>query len=156
MGPGDMTRLRYASRRQIALGLAATLLCVTGCSSDEAAVNEPTVDAAGTVTYKGQPLEYHRVMVHPEGHRVGSGISDAQGKFVLGTNSAGDGAVEGKHKVSVVYVGPPVDPNVDAATLPPPPAPKVKIPAKYNKPETSGVTVEIPTGGNEDLKIDLQ
>jgi hypothetical protein len=113
----------------------------------------PTVPAAGVLTYRGQPLEYHQVMFYPSSQRPAAGTTDANGRFVLGTNREGDGAPVGTHQVAVTYVGPPNSNPEDAASLPPP---KVKIPAKYRSTKTSGLQVEIPAGGSKDLKIDLQ
>jgi hypothetical protein len=131
---------------------------VLGCGdSGPKADIETTVTASGTVTFEDAPLEFYQVTFQPEGHRVASGVSDAAGKFVLGTNKQGDGAVAGSHKVSVVYVGPPnTDPNAGMNDFKPPPPPKVKIPAKYHRPETSGITIEVPAGGSSDLHVDLK
>jgi hypothetical protein len=115
---------------------------------------EETVPAAGVVTYKGQALENYRVSFVAEGRRAASAISDAQGKFVLGTDAPGDGAPAGQHKVAVAYVGPQILEG-DAADAPPPPPPKVKIPVKFGNIETSGVTVTIPAEGSQDLKVEL-
>lgn len=116
-----------------------------------------TVPAAGVLTYQGQPLAHHRVTFFPEGNRPASGTSDETGKFVLGTNGLDDGAVVGSHRVSVTYVGPPnTDPGAGINDFAPPPAPEVKIPETYQKPETSELVVEIPESGNTELKIDMQ
>ncbi len=138
-------------------GLTAGFMAcgLLGCGSSEpAAARESTVPAAGVVTYKDQPLENYRVTFMAEGRRAASAISDAQGKFVLGTDVPGDGAPAGTHKVAVAYVGPQILEG-DAADAPPPPPPKVRIPAKYQDPEKSGIVIEIPASGDQDLKIEL-
>jgi hypothetical protein len=134
--------------------LAAALVC--GCG-DSGADIERTVKAAGTLTHRGAPLAFYQVMVQPEdGRRPAVGVSDAQGKFVLGTNGEGDGAVSGKHRVAVVYVGPPsTNPEAGMNDFSPPPAPKGKLAAKYQQPETSGLTLEIPPAGSSDLKVEV-
>src|SRR5690606_7974325 len=100
----------------------AFCLAAAGCGdAGPKADIEETVPAEGIVTFEGAPLEYHQVMLQPAGHRAAAGISDGSGKFVLGTNGQGDGAVVGTHKVSVVYVGPPnTDPNAGINDFKPP------------------------------------
>ena len=118
---------------------------------------EETVPAGGLLTYRGQPLEYYRVTFFPDGHRPAAGTTTSDGRFVLGTNREGDGAVVGTHRVAVVYVGPPnTNPDAGMNDFSPPPPPKVKIPAHYHKAEKSGLAVEIPAGGNTELEIALQ
>lgn len=133
------------------------VVSVSGCSRYEpSATLEDTADAAGTLTYQGEPLAFYEVVVYPPDHRPASGITDENGKFVLGTNGPGDGAVVGIHPVAVKFVGPPSDVEPGREEFGPPPTPTVALPDKYASPETSGVTVEIPESGDEDLKIDLQ
>src|SRR5262249_21200823 len=86
---------------------AATAVGISRCGEPSAKI-ETTVPARGALTQRGNPLAHHQIMFHPEdGRRPAAGISNEQGSFVLGTNSADDGAVTGKHRVTVVYVGPP-------------------------------------------------
>jgi len=133
----------------------AALLLIQGCGSSEpSASSEKTVPAAGTVTYQGKPLENYRVTFMAEGRRAATAISDADGKFVLGTDAPGDGAPAASHKVAIAYVGPQVLEG-DAADAPPPPPPKVKIPAKFGNPDKSGIVIEVPPEGSDSLKIEL-
>jgi hypothetical protein len=95
-----------------------------------------------------------------DGRRVATGVSDATGKFSMGTNTAGDGAPPGASKVAIVFVGPPSTatpgsevPVENPANLP---QPKIRIPEKYGNPETSGLTQDVPEAGLPDLKIDLK
>jgi hypothetical protein len=135
---------------------AAVAIALSGCGDSTAEI-ERTVTARGVLTHRGQPLPYYQLMFHPgEGHRPAAGISDEKGKFVLGTNGEGDGAAAGKHRVSVVYVGPPsANPEAGMNDFSPPPPPKVKLAAKYSQPETSGITLEIPASGSSDLKVEV-
>lgn len=145
-------------------GLGLGLLCflITGCGGGYGTSEiVDTVPVAGTLTFQGKPLEYYQVVLMPDsGTRVAMGVTDAQGKFKLGTNDGGDGAPPGACKIAVNFVGPPsseqggneriVD---DPSKLP---KPKIKIPAKYADPTTSGLAETIPAGGLTDLKLELK
>jgi hypothetical protein len=137
-------------------GVVCLLLAVgligQGCS--DGSNLERTVSARGVLTHKGQPLSYYAITLQPaEGHRGAAGETDAQGHFVLGTNSTGDGAPPGKHRVGIAYLGPPGS-RPDGQNNFEAPQPKVKLAAKYSSPETSGLTVEVPPTGSNDLKIE--
>jgi hypothetical protein len=133
-----------------------------GCNTDPGprAHIEAAVPVSGTLTYNGQPLENYQITFLPtDGRRAATGVSDAAGKFTMGTNKAGDGAPPGLHKVAIVWAPPmtgtPGQEQIidDPALMPKPP---VSIPPKYGNPETSGITQDVPEGGIEDLKIDLK
>jgi len=138
------------------------LLAGCGRGPGPVAVIEKVVPVSGTLTYQGKPLEGFQVALIPtDGRRPAIGVTDAAGKFTLGTNRAGDGAPPGSHKVAVVWVGPPSteDNSVQGPVIDNPallPKPPVKIPAKYASAESSGLTQEVPKGGLKDLKIDLK
>jgi hypothetical protein len=143
--------------------IVPTFLLITGCSSDPNAQThiEKVVPVSGTLTYQGKPLEFYQVTFMPtEGQRVATGVTDAAGKFTMGTNDKGDGAPPGTHKVAFVWVGPPS--NVEAGQeqiIDDPsrlPKPSVKIPEKYSDPEKSGIRQEVPPSGLDDLKFDLR
>lgn len=146
-------------RLGLLLMCAAALGCETGYRAK--ADVERTVPVSGTLTFQGKPLEFFQVSVHPtDGSRVATGLADAEGKFVLGTNKLGDGAPPGKAKIAVTFVGPPSAeiPGQEAIIDDPSklPKPTVKLPAKYGNPETSGLDQEIPQNGLTDWKLDLQ
>jgi hypothetical protein len=135
--------------------VTATAMVFCGCGEATATI-EKTVRVRGVLVHRGSPLGYYQVMFHPEdGRRPAAGVSDEQGRFVLGTNGAGDGAVVGKHRVSIVYIGPPSATRDGMIDFSPPPPPKIKIATKYSQPDTSGITREVPASGASDLKIDL-
>jgi hypothetical protein len=128
-----------------------------GCDSADI---EKTVPVSGEVTYQGRPLEGYQVTFMPEGgRRPAVGVTDAAGKFILGTNDVGDGAPPGKSKVAFVWIPPrsgepgqeTINDNPDKL-----PKPKVKIPAKYSDPEKSGIVQDVPSRGIKDLKYELQ
>ena len=149
-------------RSHLCVVVPLMLVGLSGCGKAPGpkAVVEKVVPVAGTLTYKGQPLEYFQVTFLPvDGRRPAIGVTDAAGKFKLGTNKAGDGAPPGASKVAIVFVGPPSnDPPGQEKQIEDPallPQPKIKIPDKYNNPETSGLTQDIPKSGLPNLKIDL-
>jgi hypothetical protein len=139
-------------------------IALSGCSEQVGPVGEviEVVPASGIVTFQGKPLEGFQVTFMPvSGDRPSIGISDATGKFVLGTNGTGDrdGAVVGANKVAVVWSAPELADDTTASAIDDPskmPKPPVAIPAKYHNPETSGITMEVPASGTSELKIDLQ
>jgi hypothetical protein len=129
------------------LSLAAVAL--SGCGGgDPYAVK--TVPAAGSVTYKGKPLSNGTIMFQPvkEEGRPASGVIQ-DGKFTLTTYNEGDGAVAGKHKVAVVVANEVKTKDGDT-TL------KYIVPQKYASPETSGVEVDVPDNGSQDLKVEIK
>jgi len=138
------------------VGLVGLTCMLTGCGSGIPTGDiVPTAPAAGIVTYQGKPLEYFQVRFLPEDGRPAAGVTGTDGVFVLGTNNLDDGAPVGTHKVSFVYKGPPMPDDWGVTDFTPIPPPKVKLPPKYEKPETSGITVEVPKGGDRDIVIAL-
>lgn len=140
---------------------AAVMLIVSGCSQQVGPVGEviAVVPASGIVTFKGKPIEGFQVTFMPvSGARPSVGVSDASGKFVLGTNGADDGAVAGSNKVAVVWSPPELADDTTAGAIDDPskmPKAPVELPAKYHNPETSGLVFEVPASGTAELKIDL-
>ena len=93
------------------------------------------------------------------GRRPAVGVTDAAGKFTLGTNNVGDGAPPGKSKVAFVWLAPRIgEPGQETINDNPDklPKPKIKIAAKYSDPEKSGIVQDVPRGGIKDLKYDLR
>ncbi|MEZ6057260.1 MAG: hypothetical protein R3C01_11205 [Planctomycetaceae bacterium] len=85
------------------LALLCSLLAV-GCGG---APERPSVaKVTGTITRGGTPVAHADVVFHPQGTgdigKAASGKTDATGKFELSTFDANDGAVVGKHKVTIV------------------------------------------------------
>lgn len=153
-----MQFVRILSAKLPTLSLLTLLVVGCGPAAPSGDVLD-TVPAGGVLTYQGKPLAHHQVLLYPQaaGGRPAAGTSDAEGKFVLGTNTTDDGAVVGTHQVAVLYVGPPnANPEAGMNDFSAPPPPDVKIPEKYMDGKTSGLTVEIPSGGNSSLSIELQ
>ena len=150
-------------QRRTSLLLSLALLpCLASCTSGETGPpKEVVAPVSGTLTYQGQPLAYHAITFLPaDGRRPAIAVTDEQGTFRMTTNEEGDGAPPGHNKVGVAFAGPPSDappgqevPIDNPADMP---KPKVKIPAKYHSPETSGLTVEVPEHGLTDYKLELE
>jgi hypothetical protein len=140
------------------LGLAAA----AGCAADaNPKWQRPrVVHAGGVVRFNGQPLEGALVtLTSPALSVSATGRTDAEGKFLLTTFEPGDGAVPGKHKVSVSKVQAPSQ-VVDKSAAPVwrnarTPPPRWLIPKRYGNAETSGLTVEVAEGGNTDIILEL-
>jgi hypothetical protein len=144
-----LMKLPGAGCRRFGPGLVLALAVVvafSGCgSSDPYAVK--TVSAAGTVTYQGKPVPKGTILFQPvdENGRPASGTIE-DGKFTLSTYSEGDGAVPGKHMVAVVATEEVKTRDGDTSV-------KYLIPEQYASAETSGVEVEVPSGGSSDLQV---
>jgi hypothetical protein len=138
-----------------------TLACLSGCGSYSHTANvEKVVPVSGLVTYQGKPLEGYRVVFIPtDGRRPATGVTDSSGKFVLGTNTANDGAPPGTSKVSFAWEPPRSgEPGQETINDTPDkmPKPKIKIPDKYTDPEKSGITQDVSKRGANDIKFHLQ
>jgi hypothetical protein len=126
------------------------LLCVVAaaCSGSKLPA---TAAVSGTVTYKGKPLPNAEISFIPEGGgRAASGRTDESGRFTLGTFSIDDGALIGKHRVSVSARGPDrpakagEGSGMPGGTVPGDPL----IPMKYFSPVSSGLVQEVTSGTN--------
>jgi hypothetical protein len=120
---------------------------VVGCGASSTAA-----PVSGTITYKGKPVANAHVTFAPEdGTRPAEGQTDADGRFMLGTIAAGDGAKIGPHRVSVIARGPdrPPKPGEVGSGMPGDRMPgNPTIPTKYFAPDTSGLTYEVKRGRN--------
>jgi hypothetical protein len=141
-----MSTMKWDRRTRLALALVLVLSgSMVSCSSSEYA----TVSASGTVTYKGKPLEKGQVQLLPEKEGPAAVGSIENGKFVLGTNAEGNGAVPGKYRVTV-FSYKDVQNRYGGTTT------QSVIPTKYADPEKSGLVMDIPEAGKTDIKIELK
>lgn len=135
----------------------ALLLAIAGCDNSPTGNVLPTVPASGTLTLNGVPLDYYRVLFSPQDGRPAMATTDAEGRFTLGTNDVGDGAMVGMHRVTVSYVGPPSnDPNEGITVFTTPPPSKHKVPPKFTSTATSDLMVEVPASGSDALVVNLK
>ncbi len=115
------------------LVVATTLAAAPGCKR-----NPRVVPVAGTVLYNGEPLPFGSVTFQPEvGQPAVGDISS--GTFALSSYGPNDGAVPGKHGVSVVcYESQRPGYQAQGDSLG-----KLLIPLKYTRLGSSGLSAEI-------------
>ena len=120
---------------------AYLLVAMTGCGGGTG--TPPTHAVSGTVTYLDRPLPDVAIAFYPESGRNAVGKADKDGNFTLMTFAAGDGAVPGTHKVTILLPGAPVSEDLAASDYALPKTTKgpAPFPAKYNKPETTPLKV---------------
>jgi hypothetical protein len=135
------------------------LLGVTGCGDDSGLGTRYSV--SGTVTYNGQPVEKGQISFIPvdlNKQRAANGFIQ-DGRYSLTTSSPQDGALPGDYKVTIVSKeadnsqviktimekgGGARQAEVGKATA----KAKDRIPAKYQLPETSGLTAKVEERSN--------
>lgn len=120
--------------------LTFLLLCFclfSGCGKMPATVS-------GKLTLDGQALPNADISFRPTaaGVSMAHGRSDASGNYQLNTGTE-SGLTPGTYQVTVIAteIEANAAPNAD-------PIPKVLTPAKYQDPETSGLTAEVKDGRN--------
>jgi hypothetical protein len=106
----------------------------------------------GKVTIGGQPLASAMVTFHPEGEgNKGQASTEVDGTYVLNTYDVKDGAVVGKHTVTVERYLPPM-PTQPGGKIP---TARSTVPKKYNTPETSPLKVEVKKGEKNVIDLPL-
>jgi hypothetical protein len=121
------------------------LLCLAGCRGAPA---KPTLSPVrGTVTYKGKPVTQGEISFEPIDktiRRCSSGIKDgAFDMWTMAGTTKPDGAMPGTFKVVVLGS---VGTGKDAQP----------VPQRFADAGTTPKTVEIKSGGDTNLTIDLQ
>ena len=129
--------------------IAGYLFLATGCDDSNL---PPLAPVTGRITYRGQPLPAATVTFNPGSDaRAATALTDADGRYTLGTYSISDGAVHGKHRVTIVARGAerPLKPGERGSGIPGEMMPgEPVIPKKYFTPETSGLEFEVVRGKN--------
>ncbi len=128
-----------------------------GCGDSD---RPPWASANGVITLEGEPLQNAMVVFAPEdGKRLATGKTNDDGEFELFTFAPGDGAVIGKHQVSVVAREEPKSASSDGGSMAGGPAApkqtKAVIPQKYLDAGTSGLQAEVTDGGDNYFEFDL-
>jgi len=88
--------------------LLAAVAAATGCGPDNGLNLAPV---RGTVSYKGELLKNGTVMFEPDESQgttgpTAFGVIQSNGTYVLSSESSGDGAVVGTHRVGIVGLDP--------------------------------------------------
>lgn len=138
--------------------LAALLAVVvlTGCGGGPKTDRPATVPAHGVVTYRGEPVPEAVVVFQPSAHKyAAAATTDAEGKFDLKAFPPESGAVPGAYRVTLMKISQD-DVVYEKKARRSVPQPKSLIPAKYADPTKSGLTVDIPTDGAEELRFELK
>jgi hypothetical protein len=133
------SRLRAGLHLPLALLLTAGVL-ISGCGTAQ----EPVFPVSGQILWSGKPLAEAVVVLHPEDgkRRSLTARTDASGRFQLTTHQPGDGAPAGTYLVTVEYRD--LVQEGDELVRHGP----NQLPARYAKPETSGLRCEVTAGTN--------
>ena len=136
------------------LGMILGTVSVSGCSQSP----EPTYPVHGVVSINGNRPQggiviFESVTPGPSGKRFSArGMIDSDGQYCLSTFGEDDGAVAGNHRVGVLQeedMHPSSrSPEAEAARMR-----IVKIPPRYQSPETSNLTYEVKP---EENTIDIE
>jgi hypothetical protein len=136
--------------------LAAILGGISGCGPSR----PTTYPVSGVVTLDGKPIQGATVMLMPQaGGRPATGTTNQRGEFSLTTFDRNDGALPGKHTVTVVkkittgimagpdgLSGPVARGGIKEQWI---------IPKKYSDPKSSILSADVRRG-MEPLKLDLR
>lgn len=145
-----------ASGRLAMVVLAAAAALSSGGCTDGKPTRHPV---KGCVTYRGNPVKggwvsFTRLDEAEKGTpmRPATGELDDAGRYVMKTFGANDGVMPGRYAVAIVAI----DYEKAKATRDPRQPQPFLIPAKYTRPETSGLTVTIPQEYSEPLEFNFE
>jgi hypothetical protein len=111
----------------------------TGCGDDRM----KTAPVQGAITYQGKAVPYGTIMFQPEDGPAAVGAIQ-KGTYKLTTYREGDGAVLGKHKVTVIAL------EDQSGRLPEDrnPLPPAIVPMKFSFPDKSGLEAVVEGKAN--------
>lgn len=130
-----------------AIVLASLALSVAGCGP-----SYPTTHpVSGTITYQGQPVPQGTIVFYPEEGRAAMSNIEADGSYRLTTFRPGDGALPGRHTVTITAIA-------DSASGPASFEQEMDqgmlgrgqkgvrwlVPERYSKRDTTPLTAEVP------------
>ena len=118
----------------VAIAAVALLSCL-GCGSD-------LVKVSGKVTLDGQSLQSGTVVFQAPGMAMAVGNLDAAGRYELRTGQQA-GVSAGQYRVTITAFR-----LIDQGDDGPAPIPELLTPAKYNIPDTSGLTADVQRGSS--------
>ncbi len=147
--------MNKATVRSLAAAISLGLVVMSGCGTNAPKrEGPPTYPVSGTVTQGGTSVTGATVRFEPaDGSKGATGRTDDQGEYTLSTFAAGDGALAGDYRVTVVkmegegaqavseddpnYTGEEKDVEM-----------KNVLPEKYSNVETSELTATVTEGTN--------
>lgn len=126
-------------------------LVSTGCGgrADEFA----TAPVQGRVSIDGKPLANAQIIFTPERGPSATAVTEADGTFVLSSHGNGDGAVVGRHLVTVMAREASREDMKGSPLLPVPG--RNLIPMTYGDPTTSGLEFQVKEGQQNSFEIQL-
>lgn len=134
------------------LGLMAAMACLAACNGC-GPTRPATATVKGNVTYHGKPVVEGTVTFYPEHGRPATGSLAADGSYRLTTFAEGDGAMLGRHRVTIearrITVST-VPGGTDGESVGAYGPPKVEwlVPEKYSSRNATPLTAEVQAGGN--------
>ena len=140
----------HAQLSQLYLAWFVFLSCFAGCSQTDSDRLE-VYPVKGKVTVSGRPAAGAQVVFYgatPDLKGPGTvapyGTTDENGEYHLRSYEQADGAPAGKFHVTIIW--PELIPaGADEEMF----EPKDRFKSRYAKPETSGLTAEVPEGGGD-------
>jgi hypothetical protein len=133
-----------------ALTFAVLIVSLAGCHDDRHIATYPV---RGVVKFSdGQPLAGGTILCESPHGLAARGIIESSGRFVLGTFKLDDGAVEGKHLVTVRPEYNPLDKKSDASQKSAEPL----VSDRYQNFQTSGIEIEVKPDAKNECEIILE
>lgn len=151
MGPSRMAKLYAPLAVQLGLVIAVAT-SQFGCNP-----GPQMAPVRGVVSLDGKPLGFGVVMLQPVKGQAAQAQIGADGKFDIATFTPGDGAPLGRYAISVLcYEGHnPSRPTGQAEGSEGFLLGKSLIPLRYTRASSSGLTVDVPAEGVDNLILDL-
>jgi len=136
------------TRRLVLLVLGLVAVGFSSCSNGRI----PTVPVSGKVLWENRPLAHATVVLHPTADQGPNAfkpraVTKDDGTFSPTTYDGNDGAPAGEYQVTV---------ELYLSTGRPDEAPTSRLPFKYARPETSGISAKIEPGSSELKAIELK
>ena len=135
------------------------VMCTSGCGNN----GREYAPVTGKVTYRGAPLQFGTVVMQPPSGQFASGEIQPDGTFRMSTPKEGDVVLVGKSQVRVYcYEGQSPERKQAAeqnANEPPESRGglgRSLIPHKYSSYRTSGIVVDVRSGENDPVIIELK
>jgi hypothetical protein len=135
---------RIACHRSLYVVIVLVPACI-GCHKSGPAI----APVKGKVLLDGKPMTKGTVITMPAAGRGAKSPIASDGSFQIGTFTKTDGAIVGTHRAAVVAYEPP--PNAGPES----PFGTLLVPKKYISPEASGLTIDVPPEGKNDVVLNL-